>query len=130
LIFAASKGYPNILLSITDKPISHSLILKAMQEANVAILPYKVNANLKYRIPTKLYEYAAFQLPMLIPENEVWVQFLKSYHAGFAINFNAESTSAFARKLLSTLFYDKGDLADIYWETEEIKLLKVIDSLV
>ncbi|MFT6034949.1 MAG: hypothetical protein ACI9XJ_000517 [Marivirga sp.] len=120
----------NIQLTIAEHPIEHKLILDAIQEADIALLPYEINDNLRHRIPTKFYEYAASQLPLIIPENKPWLKFIDKYNAGITVNFDQSVDYQLSQKIINTSYYKAANLFDIYWNTEEKKLLKVIDTLI
>lgn len=128
-LLKACDDLENIKVTVANEPISHDLILEAIQQADVGLLPYEINDNLRYRIPTKFYEYTALQLPFLIPKNEIWEGFINHYHAGLAISFKEEMNSELILKLSNITFYRGENLNDIYWNSEEIKLLKIINSL-
>lgn len=130
LLIDKCNSLKNIRLTIANHPIEHELILEAIQQADIGILPYAINDNVKNRIPTKFYEYAALQLPFLIPENEPWLKFITKYNAGITVNFNQGVNYELAQKIINTTFYNAENLSDIYWNIEETKLLKVIDNII
>jgi len=57
-------------------PVPHNQIFKAIQKADVGLLPYRINRATIGRIPTKFYEYLAFSLPFIVSPNLVWEDYL------------------------------------------------------
>jgi len=66
--------------------VPHLEIMKTLQQAQFALLPYYTNQSVAGRIPTKFYECAALQTPMLIPTNPAWENFIIKYPAGALVS--------------------------------------------
>jgi len=124
-----ARSHESIEVISQDKPIEHARIIAAIKESDVALLPYNINDNLKDRIPTKLYEYMAYQLPMIIPNNAKWLNLIAPYPAGIAVDFTTQNVEPVLRNLEKTSFYNSIPDISIYWDVEEKKLLNTIISL-
>lgn len=112
-----------------NKLVPHQSILQQIQESHIGLLPYRPNASTFRCIPTKLYEYMAHALPILIQENPLWQGIVEGNDAGRSINFSQLNAAALYEDLSTSSFYNKGIPASIYWQSEEEKLLKVITAL-
>ncbi|SIT81771.1 glycosyltransferase [Pontibacter indicus] len=111
------------------KLVPHQSILQQIQESHIGLLPYRPNASTFRCIPTKLYEYMAHALPILIQENPLWQGIVEGNDAGRSINFSQLNTAALYEDLSTSSFYNEGIPESIYWESEEEELLKAIMSL-
>jgi hypothetical protein len=110
------------------KPVSHLDILAAIQQADVGIIAYPPNVSTENTIPTKLYEYMGYALPILLIDHAPWVERCRPYNA--AIPFNTSNFDA--DKILTTLretpFYSS-KAENVFWHTEEPKLLQSIAAV-
>lgn len=120
---------PFIQLIGGDRLVPHSLILERIQQSQVGLLPYRPNASTFRCIPTKLHEYMAHAMPILIQQNPAWQGIVQEAEAGLSVNFSDVHVSDLYNKLLSTSYYSKGIPADIYWQSEEEKLLRAVKPL-
>ncbi|MDZ7605978.1 MAG: hypothetical protein U5K79_10425 [Cyclobacteriaceae bacterium] len=62
----AVHGFPAIHLVGNGDLAPHFDILKEMMETNFVLMPYHVNRSIEGRIPTKLYECLAMEIPVII----------------------------------------------------------------
>ncbi|OJJ18050.1 hypothetical protein BKI52_29815 [marine bacterium AO1-C] len=110
-----------------EKPVPHRQIIEELQQAQFALLPYHINKSVAGRIPTKFYECAALQTPMLVQTNAAWQSFIEQYPAGTLINFDdVTHLSQTWEKSLQNTYYQKPTKAvELFWESEEKKLLEV-----
>ena len=109
-----------IELETGDKPLPHFCIEEAIAWGDFGLLPYRVNDNNRNRIPTKMYEYAACRLPMLMSHNPVWDKLLKDWNAGLSIKFS--SNSNFSISNITSIFYTNTNLANTLWISNTKKL--------
>ena len=117
----ANKSY--IQLIGGKELVPHPQIVEAIKKANVGLLPYRLNKSTENCVPTKLYEYLANGLPVIIPENPVWQRIVENKQAGFSINFSDPDPENILNRLLADTFYSGGIPTDVFWENEETKLL-------
>ncbi|MBD1395973.1 glycosyltransferase [Pontibacter sp. JH31] len=125
----AIKGKGYIQLIGGDSLVPHEEILKEIAKSHVGLLPYRPNQSTFRCIPTKLYEYMAHGLPVLIQQNPLWHAIVEGNGAGLSIDFMSANAPELLEKLYLTSFYTEGIPQDIYWHTEEDKLLQVINKL-
>src|SRR5690606_24420162 len=62
----------NIRLNISPNPISYNIILEAVQQADVVLMPYETLDSIRHKVPSKLYEGIALHKPILISKNPSW----------------------------------------------------------
>jgi len=122
-------GKPYITLIGGDKLVPHSEVLQAITTHDLGLLPYQPNESTFRCIPTKLYEYMAYGLPILMQQNELWNDILSANNAGLSINFNNYSLANLESEVYSKTFYNKGIPDFVFWKTEEAKLLEVISPI-
>ncbi len=84
-LYKVVEGHGYIQLIGIHHYVPHSLIFKQIQQSDIALLPYRVNAAVAHRIPTKFYEYLAFSLPFIVAPNVFWQEncLLHSTTVGF-----------------------------------------------
>lgn len=112
-----------------DKLVPHQQIIKAIEESNVGLLPYQPNQSTFRCIPTKLYEYAAHALPMIVQHNQLWKAFLQQHDAGLSIDYMHPDPVQLLQKIRTLQFYKPGVPSGVFWESEEIKLLQQIKAI-
>ncbi|MHA6248433.1 glycosyltransferase family protein [Pontibacter sp. CAU 1760] len=120
---------PYIQLIGGNQLVPHGQIIKAIQESTVGLLPYRPHESTFRCIPTKLYEYAAHGLPMLAQHNPLWADFLSKNQAGLSIDFANADAMEVCQDIRNTLFYKPGVPSGVFWESEEIKLQRLIQQL-
>lgn len=97
---------PFIHLIGGNELVPHSVILEHIAQAHIGLLPYRINKSNQNRIPTKLYEYLAHQLPMIISNNPVWEEICEPYQAAIFTNFSKINNTKFlANKISFSKFY-------------------------
>ncbi len=128
-IKALIKGKEHIIAKISDQPISHQEILEAIKVADAGIVSYLPNKSTQGRIPTKVFEYMVYQLPIIVLNDQGWLPFADKFKACVKVALH-ESPEILLQKLTTASFYSNPlPLNEISWAAEEEKLLKVIKSL-
>lgn len=123
------KGDNSINLIGGDYLVPHKDILAKIQEANLGIISYRDNPSINNKMPTKLYEYLALQLPFIVPENDQWIKIAGKYSACIPVDFNQPDPQAILDSFKYTSFYFETPGKEVLWEAEEDKLLSAIKSL-
>lgn len=80
------KDDPSIKLIGGDTLVPHNKILDEISRADFGIVIYPPNPSTQSSIPTKLYEYLALQIPVLIRHNKESHQLVESSNAGIVVN--------------------------------------------
>jgi glycogen(starch) synthase len=119
---------PGVVLIGGDVPVPHARIVAEIQRSHLGLLPYRPHPSSAQCVPTKLYEYLAHALPLLLPPNPLWQQVAAPYAAAVTVDFPHVS-SEFVAELTSRRFYPDGPPAAALWAAEAIKLGAVVDSI-
>ncbi len=112
--------------------VHHSRIVAEIGRSHLGLLPYRPHPSTAYCRPTKLFEYLAHGLPILIPHNLLWNSELTKYTAGLTVDFTkAPSAAAVVMAALPRAqFYPAGVPTDaVLWAGEGKKLRVLLESL-
>lgn len=113
----SNKSY--VTLVGGDTLVPHEEILNAIQESDFGIVSYPPNPSTINSVPTKLYEYMACRLPIIMIQHPAWVRLAAQHHA--AIIFHPDNLDP--PKIMTAIQHDRfypTDAQDVYWETGEI----------
>lgn len=113
------SAFPYITLTGGDRLVSHEQILSAILEAHAGIIAYPLNASTASSVPTKLYEYLGYRLPIILSDDH----FLK-YCAEYSAAVVWKDRGITYRELQTNTFFDK-EVRRVYWEDEEVVLREV-----
>jgi len=127
LLYQEVRGCNFIHWEISEIPMSHQDIIRAFAEADIALLPYLPNKSTQNCIPTKLYEYIAHRMPMIIQYNPLWQEVCNSCKAAVFTDFEQFDAEILIQELNSFPFYYQGNTDFVWWENEEEKLRQVIE---
>lgn len=124
-----AQNHSGIVLHVSPHPIPHARLEAALLQASVGLLPYLPNKSTKGKVPTKLFEYAAYGLPCLVQDQPDWAYFVRKHQSGLPFNFvrfNTEDCIEVVKRLkqLPPALL----LPDLFWQTEEPKLLRCISQ--
>lgn len=122
----AIKDCPCIELVGGNTIVPHEMILRAISEADFALMPYQPDKSIENCFPTKIWEYMAYQLPMIIQNHDVWVKYCSTYHSCIPIDFKEPHFPSLIQRMLTSTFYPKGAPEGIFWDSEEHTLLQVL----
>ena len=125
------KSNPSIKLKISSDPIPHAHIKIEILQADIGLMPYLPNESTQGKWPTKVYEYMAYKLPFILQENSVWNNYIISNNVGKPFDFinqSQEQSLSIWECLKSTTFYTKINPSEIYWSTQEAKLLSAVNN--
>jgi glycosyltransferase involved in cell wall biosynthesis len=114
-----------VSLKTADAPVSHREIMAAIAEADVGIVSYPRNPATWDCMPTKLYEYMASRLPLILIDNPRWVKLAASFAAAVVFDPADFDPVAMLESLRSGKFYTS-DPEDVYWDSEAEKLRNIL----
>jgi glycosyltransferase involved in cell wall biosynthesis len=123
------EPYPFIQLTGGQKLVEHSLIIKYIQQADFGIIAYPHNKSTRSSIPTKLYEYLGHQLPIMLIDHSPWVDLCSPFQAAVVFDPRHIQASQMLDSINTQKFYSRIP-DDVYWISEERKLLNVVSELV
>ena len=118
-----------ISLNLSSRPLGYPMILEAVQQADVVLMPYETLDSIRFKIPSKLYESIALHKPVLISKNPVWEDLIRPYPAGLAVDFskNEDAAGAF-QALLRLPLYQTQPGNEVRWEGEKQKLIGALQQ--
>jgi glycosyltransferase involved in cell wall biosynthesis len=133
-----AQGRPiNVLGGTTAVP--HAAIVAQISRSHLGMALYEPHPSTWRCRPTKLFEYLAHGLPVVIPENPLWQALISQYDAGLSGDFSPAQLPATAASLLTKLraqaqnpangFYRSGLPSEVLWASEGKKLGLLLESL-
>jgi hypothetical protein len=122
------RKHPFITLVGGGQLVSHSLIQQLIDSAGAGIISYQANPATERSIPTKLYEYLGASLPILLVCHPAWEELCKPYAAAVVFDPEIPDASRILNELRNQHFYTSTP-SDVYWDSEEPKLLATIQSV-
>lgn len=117
-----------IKLITGDKPVSHAEVFEHIHTADFGLVTYQINPSTMNSIPTKLYEYLGFHLPILLVNHKPWVEFCYPYDAAVVFETAHYDAGEIYREMMTRKFYPVDPKA-VYWESEASKVLAVLLKL-
>lgn len=123
------KLRPFIELITRDSPIPHGEIFRYIRKADFGLVTYQINPSTMNSIPTKLYEYLGFRLPIVLVNHKPWVEFCRPYAAAVVFDPVHYDAGEVYKEMLQRKFY-VDEPVEVYWEMEEAKLLAVVADLI
>lgn len=123
------RSKPYIKLVGGDRLVPHEEIIGAVFSSDFGIINYKINPSTENCFPTKLYEYTACGLPVLVQHYDPWANFIIKHNAGIKVDFIHCDYEALIKKMLSMQFYLHGIPEESFWKSEEYKLLHALQDL-
>lgn len=119
---------PHIRLIGGQELVPHSEVVEAIIAADFGLISYRPNKSTENCIPTRIYEYLALQLPMIVQNHPPWVKLCNVYKAGILFTFGQNINKNFIKELKERNFYPRGVDSQVFWESEEIKLLSLVEK--
>lgn len=122
------KQHQFISLSGGNKLVAHSEVIAKIKQANFGIIFYPSNKSTINSTPTKLYEYLANKLPIIIQNNPKWQAICEAHSAGIAIDFSDYQAEDLLQQMKNDTYYTSAQNDQFLWISEETKLLQYIKS--
>lgn len=119
---------PFIELIARESPVPHAEIFRHIRKSDFGLVTYQINPSTMNSIPTKLYEYLGFRLPVLLVNHKPWVDFCRPYSAAVTFDPHHFDAGQIYRDMLDKTFYT-ADPSPVYWEAEVPKLIGVVASV-
>ncbi|WP_158267455.1 glycosyltransferase [Adhaeribacter arboris] len=116
---------PYITLIGGDQLVPHQQVIQHIQQSDVGLLPYQPHPSTFNCTPTKLFEYLANGLPVLVQQNPYWANRVHQYQAGINLNFRTFNAQDLIEQLQKKAFFPRGIPTEMFWETEESKLIQL-----
>lgn len=119
-----TAGHSFIRFKGGEFPVSHDQILAELAQAHAGIIIYPPNRSTHSSIPTKLYEYLAIGLPVIIQHNEASENLVKNLHAGTVLSKEYDPVWVLTEV---TAIKPVAASQSIYWETQEKGLFRLLE---
>ncbi len=121
--------HDKIHLNLSKDPVDPLTIQEWITSADILLLPYQLQPSTVDKLPTKLYEGIAHQIPILITKNPLWEKLINRYPAGMGIVFNDEKGAEEAlNNFFDLVFYIKQPDELVDWQTEKEKFQQLIQN--
>jgi hypothetical protein len=92
------------------------------------LVTYQINPSTMNSIPTKLYEYLGFRLPILLVNHRPWVDFCLPYPAAIVFDAGHYDAGTVYGEMMSRSFYET-EPASVYWKAEEPRVLEALANV-
>lgn len=117
------------VFEVGTEPVPHKAILREMSTADFGIVAHQPTMSIQNCFPTRIYELMHFRIPILLQDHSPWVAYCQQWDSCIPLDFNHYDIDLVASRMMMLKFYSKGTPDDIYWESEEKKLIKAINLL-
>lgn len=115
---------PFITLTGGDKLVAHRDILTEAAMAGTGLIIYPRNPATESSIPTKLYEYLALKLPVVISHTEESHRLVRQGNGGIVLEPNMSAAELHEKIANARFSFDYSD--QIFWDSEAEKLLQIV----
>lgn len=105
--------------------IPHTDIINLIKHASLSVMPYQNNKSVVRCMPTKVFEYTFFKLPILASPYGIWTDFITNHSAGLTVDFNSyDDVDLKINQILNqeTPLYYKTPTKNNSWESIEEKV--------
>ena len=112
--------------------VPHAQLVAEIGRSHLGLLAYRPHPSTARCRPTKLFEYLAHGLPVLVPPNPLWAGLVQEYQAGLVVDFGQPAAAAaqVAGALREAAFYPAGPPTDaVLWASEGKKLRHLLESI-
>ncbi|MBX2894183.1 MAG: glycosyltransferase [Cyclobacteriaceae bacterium] len=120
-IRSAISGSSFIKLTGGNYLVPHTEILEAIRTASFGIICYPPAPQVQNKVPTKLYEYLACQLPILLRNEPTWSALCELYSAAVIVDFNKPDPTAILAQMDKSFYTSKP--INVTWQTEEARFI-------
>lgn len=120
-IKSAIDRSPFITLIGGDRLVPHNQILNVISTANFGLVYYPPAPHTRGKMPTKLFEYLACQLPILLQPEPAWVALCKPCHAAITVDFDNPDLGEILAQFNTAFYTQKPE--GVTWQDEESRFL-------
>lgn len=115
---------PFIKLIGGNKPVPHEAIMHEISIAGTGIIIYPPNPGTESSIPTKLYEYLALKLPVIISHTAASTELVRQCNGGIIVHNGLSAVMLNEHLANSTFTFVCGE--NIFWQTEGKNLVEAL----
>lgn len=125
-IRSAIAGSAYIKLTGGEQLVPHQQILEAIRTANFGFICYPIAPHTRNKVPTKLFEYLACKLPILLQSEPKWVDLCTPCKAAIVVDFdNPDLPKILAQ--MNEPFYTSRPV-NVTWREEEERFLVLVNN--
>lgn len=111
-----------------DVFIPHDQILKEISLCDFCLMPYRKNKATEGRIPTKLFECLAMEIPIIISPDPQWESIVVKNNAGIVWDYKEDNLPS--EELLSKSFYGNNLALKYQWMAESAQVSETVNRLI
>jgi hypothetical protein len=108
--------------------VPHVQIIEAIKSATAGIISYPFNKSTYNSYPTKLFEYLGYKLPIILIRHPRWVELCAEFNAAVVFDPKHIHSKEIIDELRTKKFYNQ-EPEDVYWESEQAKLLRILQFM-
>ncbi len=112
-----------------DRLVPHASLVKCFRRTDFGILSYPASDHTLNSRPTKLFEYLAAHLPIIVERNWSWIGQFSACVPFVFVNFSKPDYPSLLKELKTKAFYSHAP-EGVTWGSEEAKLLKALEQLI
>jgi len=112
-----------------DYLVPHENIIHHIQMSDFGLVCYDINPSVENCFPTKIYEYMANKVPIIVQNYKPWSSFCLKYDAALEIDFENVEYDILLNTLSTKTFFKKGIPNEIFWQQDEKKLIELIENI-
>jgi glycogen(starch) synthase len=125
-----AQSLDGLHLRISREPVPHDKIVANYTTQTIGLLPYRANQSIDNKVPTKLYEYLAHGIPVLISPNQNWHKVIQKYNGGRTVDFNKPPKNdiiSICNNLIKIPL--PSDIKELMWINSENEFLSTIEQV-
>ncbi len=116
-LYSEVQNSKNIELVGISEHVNHQEIETLIQKADFGLLAYQDLECFRGKIPTKLREYMAYQLPMIGKESHTWNPYITENQAGICFDWYSISEEKLQQELEKSFYTEPIDPTFLFWDS-------------
>ncbi|GHN01837.1 hypothetical protein WSM22_33260 [Cytophagales bacterium WSM2-2] len=121
--------HPFITMFGGEAFLSHEVIMDGIASAHFGFICYPMSPHIENKIPSKLYEYLACQLPILVQDHAPWVKLCLPPAAAVKVNFDEPNVPFILEQINKEGNFYTRPASEARWESEETRFIEAIQSI-
>ena len=111
--------------------MGHEIIAQKASKADLGIISYPLNGANKDKLPTKLFEYIAWNLPIIATQNTTWDTLIDTFNAGIPIDFEEPDLGHILDRLKQPFYTHTSPelLKSVLWDKEKKLLIDLMENI-
>lgn len=112
------RQHPWMQATISEQPVPHQVLINAIEQADVGMVPHQLLPSILHCFPTRIWEYMAHGIPFFLQQHNPWVDYCRPWYCAIPIDFSQQTWAM--ESIIYTLkqedFYSRGIPETIYWD--------------